>query len=399
VEKLSDYQLRFTTNDVSGPFIYNLTLPILPKNVWAKIDAQKFLLSSLNLNPVGSGPFAVKEVSSQKNGSIQQILLQSFSNFHLGKPKLDNVSVRFYDSDESLMEGLRAKEIQGFGYIATGNEEFAAPSGIQKLTAPLPQYQMVFFNLNNKILAEQNFRQALGQSIDQKRLLAEILKNGAILPSLPLLTENGQNFRPSLPEYNLENAKQTLEKSGWILDPNTNLRTKKGVEAKLTLATNDSPANARTAQYLADSWKEIGVKIDLQILPTRQVTEELIKPRKFDILLFPQKLGVEPDPFVLWHSSQIKNPGINLTGFENQQADKLINEGRNTTNQKLRDEKYLQFYALLNEKLPALFLSQAQYVYLISEEIKNITLKTIYEPSMRFYDAPNWYTETKRVWK
>lgn len=399
VEKLSDYQLRFTTKDVSGPFIYNLTLPILPKNVWGKIDAQKFLLSSFNLSPIGSGPFAVKEVSSQKNSKVQKITFQSFSNFHLGKPKLDNISIRFYDNDENLMEGLLAKEIQGFGYIASGNEEFAVPKEIQKLTAPLPQYQMVFFNLNSKILAEQNFRQALAQSINQKQLLAEVLKNEAILPSLPLLLENGQNFRPSLPEYNPQNAKQILEKNGWILDANTNLRTKKGATAELTLATNDSPVNARTAQFLADTWKETGIKINLEILPTRQLTEDLIKPRKFDILIFPQKLGADPDPFVLWHSSQIKNPGLNLTGFENQQTDKLINDGRNTTNQKLRDEKYLQFYSLLNEKLPAIFLSQAQFVYLVSNEIKNISLKTIYEPSMRFYDAPNWYTETKRVWK
>lgn len=399
LEKISDYQIKFITKDISSPFIYNLTLPILPKNIWGKIDSQKFILSSFNLNPIGSGPFAIKEIVSQKNGSIQSITFQSSSNYHLGKPKLDYVTIKFYDNDESLMDGLRGKEIQGLGYIANGNEHFTILSEFQKLTTPLPQYQMVFFNLQNKVLASQNFRAALGQSINHKKFLEEIAKNESVLPTLPLVSENSQKFYFHLPEYDLEGAKQTLEKDGWTLDPNTKLRSKKGAIAELTLSTNDAPANIKTAEYLADMWKNLGININLNILSTRQLTEELIKPRKFDIIIFPQKLGADPDPFVLWHSSQIKNPGLNLTGFESQQADKLITEGRTTTNQKVRDEKYFQFYSLLNEKMPAFFLSQAQYIYLASKEIKNIGFKIIYEPSQHFYDLPNWYIKTKRVWK
>jgi len=40
----------------------------------------------------------------------------------------------------------------------------------QILTVPLPQYQIVFFNLNNKILSDINVRTALSLATDNSRL-------------------------------------------------------------------------------------------------------------------------------------------------------------------------------------------------------------------------------------
>src|SRR3989338_3344791 len=62
VEKLDDYTLKFTTREVSGPFLNNLTLPILPQSLWGKVLPANFPLSELNLKAVGTGPFAVKEI-------------------------------------------------------------------------------------------------------------------------------------------------------------------------------------------------------------------------------------------------------------------------------------------------------------------------------------------------
>jgi peptide/nickel transport system substrate-binding protein len=148
-----------------------------------------------------------------------------------------------------------------------------------------------------------------------------------------------------------------------------------------------------------DEWKSLGIKVSLNVLPNRELSDNLIRPRKFDALLFSQNLGSDPDPFAFWHSSQAKDPGLNITGFANSEADKLVAEARATFNNKERQEKYLRFTDVVNSETPAIFLNETVFVYAVSKEVRNITLQNLYDPANRFYDITNWYIEETRVWK
>ena len=139
--------------------------------------------------------------------------------------------------------------------------------------------------------------------------------------------------------------------------------------------------------------------VNLSIVPTKQLTDTVIRTRGFDVLLFPQKFSADPDPFLFWHSSQIKDPGVNLTGFSDPLADRLITEARTTTDQKIREQKYQQFNQLIKDKVPVIFLDQTEYIYVVSKDINNMHLGTLYENSQRFNDITGWYINTKRVWK
>ena len=401
VEKISDYQVKFTLKDVSGPFLYNLTLPILPEQIWKKIDASSFHLSENNLNAIGTGPYAIRAVEKLKSGKIQSISLEPFADYYQEKAKIRELNLRFYDSEDDLNNALRSGEIQGFGYTPLGSDQNLGQgnNSLQKFSLPIPQYEMVFFNLGNKTLADQNVRIALSKSVDRSKIISEFFGNMAILPQTPSLKKEDTKKTIEQPAYSPEEAKSLLEKNGWTADPATKLLSKKGFKNELTLATNDFSINAKTAQYLAKQWEDLGFKINLVILPTKQLTEEVLRPRNFDILLFPQKLGPDPDPFLFWHSSQIKDPGLNLTGFNSPQADKLATESRTTTDVALRTQKYQELYSLLEDKLPALFLAQTEYVYLIDKQVRGVNLSVLYEPSQRFYSLPSWYITEGRTWK
>ncbi len=402
VEKLSDYQVRFTLKDVSGPFIYNLTLPILSEYIWNKIDPASFHLSENNLNAIGTGPYAIRTVEKLKNGNVKSLSLEPAANYYGEKPKIRNLTLKFYDTENDLANALRAGEIQGFGYTPLGNDQNLASNqtSANRLTFPIPQYEMVFFNLNNKTLADQNIRTALAQSIDRNKIISEFFGNMAVLPKTPSLepAAGSENILKQ-PPYDPEAAKALLEKNGWSKDAATQLLTKKGYKNELTLVTNDFSINTKTAQYLATQWEALGLKIDLVVLPTKQLTEDVVRSRNFDILLFPQKLSNDPDPFLFWHSSQSKDPGLNLTGFNNPQADKLVTESRTTTDINVRNQKYQDFYALLENQLPALFLAQTEYVYIVDKQIQGVDLSVLYDPSQRFYNLPSWYISEGRVWK
>lgn len=399
VEKISDYQVKFTTKDVSGPFLHNLTLPILPKSVWGKVVPQNFLISDLNIKAVGTGPFSIKEIKKMPSGKIQQISLNSFTNYYGGRPKLDQITVKFYDSEEDLLNAFHSREVSGFGYVPMGSSLYVDKdqNESQVFSAPLPQYQVLFFNLNNKILAEQEVRTALSLATDKSAVIDGVFKNNALVPASPFLPD----LKPgtTAPAPDIAKAKEMLDKAGWKVDAKTGVRAKKNIPFELTIITNDFLLNSKAAEMVANQWRALEVKVHLAVMPTKQLTDSVIRPRSFDVLLFPLKSGADPDPFAFWHSSQSKDPGFNLTGFSSQDGDRLITEARTTTNEQLKQQKYQELDRLIAEKIPAIFLDQTMYVYAVDKEIKNVTLHTLYEPNQRFYDLPNWYMKEQRVWK
>lgn len=402
VEKLSDYSVKFTTKDISGPFLDNLTLPILPKSVWSKVDSQNFLLAKFNLEAMGSGPYAIKEIKKLPSGKVEEISLVANQNFYLGKPNIEFITLKFYDSEDDLLNAFHSREISSFGFIPLGSNLYLdkEKQGGQILSIPLPQYQVVFFNLNNKILTDIKVRKALSLATDKEQIVSQIFKNNALLPGSPLLFSTQQAPDQTKPEKNLDQAKALLDEAGWKIDTKSNVRTsKKGTAFEISLITNDSLVNSKAAQVLAEQWRELNIKVNLSVLPSKQLTDTVIKPRTFDVLLFPQKFGADPDPFLFWHSSQVKDPGYNLTGFADQSADKLIIEARTTTDKQTREQDYQQFSQLIAEKVPVIFLDQTEFIYALDNKIKNVNLKVLYDPSHRFYDVSNWHVTEKRIWK
>lgn len=400
VEKIDEYTVKFSTRDISGPFVHNLTLPIISKAVWSRTDPQNFLLSESNLKAVGTGPYAIKEIKKQASGKIEQITLASFQDFYGLRPKISTVVLRFYDSENDILNALHSREIGGYGFVSLGGTALAQDqSSLQIFKLPLPQYQVIFFNLNNKILADNSVRHALNLATDRNKIITDVFKNQGLLPTSPLLPGQDLGKNPQNPPANAAAAAKLLESAGWAIDAKTSFRTKKNQVFELNLVTNDSSLNAKAADSLAKQWTEMGIKINVIIIPNKELTDSVIKPRKFDILLVPLKFNADPDPFVFWHSSQIKDPGFNLSGFSDPAADKLISEARTTTNQDIRDQKYLELNNLIAELLPAIFLDQAVYIYALDKNIKGVGLKNLYEPNQRFYDIANWYIAEKKVWK
>jgi len=399
VAKLSDYSVKFTTKDISGPFINNLILPILPESVWGGVDAQNFLLSKYNLEALGSGPYAIKQVKKMPSGKVEEISLEANPNYAGGRPEIDQLIFKFYDNEDDILNAFHSREIDGFGFVPLGSDLYVDKNQPQArvLTVPLPQYQIVFFNLDNKILSDQNVRLALSLATDKQQIINQVFAGNAFLPVSPWL---GQGQAAATSSVDLNQAKNILDNAGWKINPATGIRSnKQGQDLAFTISTNDSLANSKAAEILADQWKTLNITVNLNILPSKQLTDTLIKPRTFDVLLFPQKFSADPDPFPFWHSSQVKDPGFNLTGFSDPNADKLIIDARTTTDQNAQAKDYQQFNALIMSKVPIILLDQTEYIYAVDKNIKNVQLNVLYDPSQRFNEVSQWYMETKRIWK
>ena len=130
-----------------------------------------------------------------------------------------------------------------------------------------------------------------------------------------------------------------------------------------------------------------------------ELERDVIKPRNYQTLLFGEIIGKIPDPFPFWHSSQKKDPGLNLSSYESKEADQLLGSIRKELDEKSRAAKYEELQALLLKDAPALFLYDMPYTYETAQEVKGIKEHMIGDPSWRYAGMKNWYIKTKRVLK
>ena len=117
------------------------------------------------------------------------------------------------------------------------------------------------------------------------------------------------------------------------------------------------------------------------------------------MLLFGEILSLDPDPFTLWHSSQKRDPGLNLTLYGSKETDTLLEDARKTLNPSERIKKYQDFQKLIVEEMPALFLYSPYYLYAHTKKINGFENKIIATPSDRFFNIEHWYIDTRRVWR
>jgi peptide/nickel transport system substrate-binding protein len=401
VEKVDDTTVKFILKSQSAPFLNNLTLPIISKAIWENISPADFSMSLSNIEAVGSGPYLIKEVRKIEQGSIQTIVLKSFADYHNRRAYLDTLKLNFYENIEGVLTAIHGKQIDGFGFspfdqnvrLDESNNEFR----ITQLR--LPQYQAVFFNTSKKLFSDVSVRKALELGTDTQAIIDNVYNGQGSPINGPILRQHVDGLPEPKITTNTDEAKALLEKSGWKIPEGESIRKKNGQELTFTLSTNNFALNAKAAELLAAQWSQLGVKVTLNIQPTRELTENAIRPRNFDALLFAQKLGADPDPFLFWHSSQVRNPGLNLSMYANTTSDKLISEARAATDKTIRDEKYRQFQEIIGMDAPAIFLVQNVFSYAMNDEIQGLSLSSLSDTTARFYDLPNWYLDTKRVFK
>jgi peptide/nickel transport system substrate-binding protein len=117
------------------------------------------------------------------------------------------------------------------------------------------------------------------------------------------------------------------------------------------------------------------------------------------MLLFGEVLSAVLDPFPYWHSTQVKDPGLNLASYKNSAVDNLLEKARTSVDEEIRTEQYQQIQDLIIEDAPAIFLYTPEYIYMTSEEVTGPKERTIFDPSQRFSNIEEWYIKTKRTWQ
>lgn len=401
VEKIDELTVSFTLKEPFAPFLSSLTVGILPEHLWGNVPAANANLTEYNLKPIGTGPYEFKQLTKDKFGNIKSYVLEADGDYYFHPPFIKTMIFKFYAESEEAITAARKGNVDGVSYVP-GNlkEELNKNKNIQYHSFQLPQYSAIFLNQQNELLKIKEVKQALAYAVDKQKIIDEVLKkngeriDGPILPGFV-----GHYGEIKKYDYDPVQAEKILEEKGWVKDAETGLRKKGNKELRFSLTTIDQPEYLEVADFLKDFWQAVGFGVELRIIDSSRIQNYVIKPRSYEALLFGEIVGSDPDPYPFWHSSQIKDPGLNLSVYANKDVDKLLEAARKTSNNQERTQKYTEFQKILAEDLPAIFLYNPVYTYATVKQVKGITLERISIPSDRFIGAEDWYLKTRRAWK
>lgn len=190
----------------------------LPAKYFTDVDPTKFQQATFFQNPVGSGPFKVKEVKLN-----DYTILEPFNEYYDGVAKYSiHLTPSPGDSDANLVNNAKSGMLD-YAYTKSVSDVKALKEveGI-KLTQVDVRYTRLFYankfpkaNGKKSPLADPKVRQAIRYAIDMETI-SKNLFNGAAIPANSL-TPNGSSKVEGLDKYefNQEKAKQLLKEANW----------------------------------------------------------------------------------------------------------------------------------------------------------------------------------------
>lgn len=410
VTKINNQIIEFSLKKPSPSFLENSTIGIMPEHLWNNSSIE---LNDANTSPVGSGPYLIKNVSRESSGVINSYELESFKKFILGEPYIEKVSLRFYSNENDLVRALEDGVVDQISSITPLNADILKERNFQIESSVLPRVFGLFFNQNkNQLLADKTITKAIDQAIDKDKIVQEVLFgygttiDGPIPPNMiayQKLSEKNNSSR----ELVLQNIQNSLIKAGWskgedgFLQKTITGKNKKKTTVGLafSISTGNAEELTKTAEIIKQDLSKIGIKVDIKTFEIGNLNQSVIRPREYDSLLFGEIINRESDLFAFWHSTQRKDPGLNVAMYANIKVDKMLEDASVTIDEQARIKKYTQFEDTIKKDMPAIFLYSPNFIYVVSKNLKGLSINHLISPADRFSNIYSWYTETENVWK
>jgi len=404
IEQPGPKTIQLTLKKPYPAFLENATLGVLPSHLWQNTSAESFPLHEQNLEAIGSGPYKLSKITKDSNGIPTAYELKAFSDFALGKPRLEKITIGFYKNEEELVEAYKNGQIDSLGSLSPALVKELEESGQRVVKSTLPRVFAVFFNQNhNPVFLDATVRKALNLAVPRQEIVENIF-HGYAEPLEGIFTST--NGEPT--KTDLAAAKKMLTDAGWKLND-------QGVMQKTTKASKDKPAATQVltfslatsnieelkqiAEKLKANWTALGAKVEIEIYESNDLNQNVIKPRKYDALLFGEVMGRDSNPYPFWHSSQRTDPGLNIAMYTNAKVDRLLEEARQTSGLEERNKKYFEAETEIKKDQPVAFIYSPYFLYLLPSNIMGVSLPTLTNPAERFVNIHKWYVRTDKVWK
>lgn len=346
--------------------LLSFNIAVLPEHVYGKGDFSR------NRKVVGNGPYVM--ISREVGRSI---VLRRNAKYWRAKPHIETVVFRVVADDTVAWNALKRGDLD-VGRINNptwqrGKDEPAVREKLDFQNIYLLSSNVILWNLSDPKLKDVHVRRALAMSFDRKTVIDKLYFGQARAVTGPFTPDQWANDSKVAPiEFNLTAASALLTSAGWrdanadgVLD-----RNGEKFELELLIPAGNQPT-VEQSQILQDALARIGVK--LQVTPVEGATLfERVLGREFQAAFVAWVNEPDPDPFSLFHSSQLPPEGLNAVGYDNPEADRLIDAARREFDRTRRTELYHQLHELLARDQPYLWTVQVATKWAVNKRVKNV---------------------------
>ncbi len=389
-----DHTAVFTLPKAYTPFINATTVGLLPRHLLENTEPKNLRVVEFNQKPVGTGPYKLSTFDSTSG----EINLTANTAYYHAKPLIANITLRLYSDYDKALDAYKHRQVLGVGRLQPDQMNEAAKLGTLSLyRASVPNAVGVFFKTTSPVLQDKAVRLGLAQATDRGAIVKKQFHNEASPLTGPLLS-TGLNMAGAAhqPAFNLKQAQTTLESAGWK-EGRGGIRAKNGKSLKIKLVTQANSPYSPVAKELAKQWKRVGADLDITEVGPDKLQQSYIRPRNYDALLYGINLGADPDVYAYWSSSQIKDPGLNISAYSSKQADAALESGRILRDPALRAAKYRSFIQAWVNDTPAVMLYTPSYEYGVDSSVYGVSIRKLISPSDRFTGIEKWSVNVREV--
>ncbi len=406
INKGDDKTVQFVLSEAFSPFMDYLNVGILPRHIYGDMLFEEMVDSKINIQPLGSGPFRLKELV-QNNGTITGVTLENNSAYYGKKAFLDEIQFTYYSDSGLAYQAYQQGLIDGISYISDDVLASVLKDDTLNLySARRPIQSMLFFNLDNRnavFFQSKAVRTAIMMGINRERIVNHALSGQATIANSPILYGNWA-YTTEVPvvEYNTEKAIEMLIKDGYVIaSEQDHVRTKEissvdGTSERkalsFTMYAPDDNLHRQVAEQIQQNLADINVMVNVEYVPYDVLVNTILPDREYEAALVDLNLSTypDPDPYPFWDQTQISS-GQNYTQWNNRTTSQYLETARVETDRAERARLYKNFQILFMEELPAIPIYNPVYNYPVSQKVSGVSIGPIYKPSDRFLNISEWY--------
>lgn len=365
IEIIDDHTLRITTSYPDAVFMEAVLkeLWILPEHVLADVPAAEVGQHALAGNPtVGTGPFQFKRYAEG-----QYIEFTSFDDYFRGEPCLDSLIVKVVSPSIALAQ-LQSGELDITAGVGIGSLEPRDVARVSEIRHVEPviytttSIQSMGINLRKPYLQDARVRQAFAHAIDRQAIVDYLLM-GYGEPAYGPLNSGDFYFSEEMTrfEYDPERARELLEEAGWDFS-----------RELLLMYPTGNKVRELSAPVIQANLQAVGLRVDLSLVDfaaqtaaQREGTPDLWLTGSYLPLFDPQTI------LYGYHSNQVPPAGYNMSWFQHERMDEILDTAARTVDQEARRELYAELQEILAQEQPEVQLYFPQSIDAVSDRLGN----------------------------
>lgn len=362
-------------------------LQILPRHL---LQGQDLHTTSFARNPVGSHYYKLDRWAHGEN-----LKLSRNQNSVLGQARIDHLITRIIPDNSAQFLELMADNIDYMGLdpIKYSRIVPARPELQQKLALYKElgnSYTYMGFNLKRKPFDDVRVRRAINYAIDKQEIIDGVYLGLGINIASPY--KPGTRWsNPALTPYPYDPAKarELLKQAGFQDTDGDGILERDGQPFSFEIITNQNKEREKSAVLIQRRLRDVGINVNIRAIEWASFISRFIKTGDFDVVVLGWGLGLDPDQYNIWHSSQQAPGQFNFIGYHNPEVDKLLEQGRLELDPDKRMKIYHEFARLLLEDSPIVYLSAGYGLTAIHQRVKGIDNPP--PPAGIGHNSEEWY--------